>query len=79
MTEQIKTFADLVDLWPTQQSLADDVTTDESRVLANTVALWKRRDFIHPKYWIAIVRAAAARGIHGVTCERLAKIAESYR
>ncbi len=75
----METFADIIDMWPTQLILADDVSREHDRVVSNKVALWKWRNKISAKYWIAVVLSAEKQGIAGITLERLAKIAEASR
>lgn len=40
-----------------------------------TVSSWKTRNLIPPEFWDALVRAAPARGIHGLTHQMLSRFA----
>ena len=51
------TFQDVIDLWPTARSLAEDVGENTA-----TVHKWRQRDNIPGEKWLALVEAAKRRG-----------------
>lgn len=72
---EIKTFADVINLWPKPgaTSLASDIG-----VAIITVRAWRVRG-IPAGYWIDLVAAAWRREIQGVTLELLAEMAARQR
>jgi Holliday junction resolvase RusA-like endonuclease len=69
----MNTFSNLVDLWPTPSLTLFAVDVG---VPVQTASSWKRRGSIPSRQWLAVVRAAEARGIEGVTVEALARMAD---
>lgn len=65
----IQSFADLLKLWPSAGELASDLDVKEV-----TARAWRRRG-VPSEYWLALVEAAQARSIEGVTLDLLAKLA----
>ena len=51
------TFQDVIDLWPTARSLAEDL--DENTA---TVHKWRQRNNIPGEKWLALSQAAQRRG-----------------
>lgn len=66
----METFADIIGLWPTAESLGDDIGQTGLVVRA-----WKRRNNIPSEHWASVIRAAASRGLDGVTAEALTDLA----
>lgn len=66
----MKTFLDIMNLWPSQAALAGDLGVDPK-----LVAVWRHRKSVPPGYWLDLTKAAEARGIPDVTLERLAGVA----
>ncbi len=66
----ISTFAEVIDLWPSAEAMADDIG-----VQPGLPPVWKHRRAIPSKHWMAIAEAAKAREIHDVTVETLAALA----
>ena len=66
----MKTFADIIDAWPSQKALAEDRS-----VRPSLVAVWRHRNSIPPAHWKGLVEDARRRGIPGVTLDLLAAIA----
>jgi hypothetical protein len=62
----------VVALWPSLEALADDLSS--IGVTLPAVRKWPQRGRIPSEYWLAIVQAAAERGIKGVTFETLAEM-----
>ncbi len=73
MDDAADSFAAVIAAWPDNGALAADLA--HHGVNAGRVAVWKHRSNIPPEYWPDLVRAAAARGLTGVTLERLAGLA----
>src|SRR5262245_60239346 len=69
-----QTFAEIVCLWPTYDELAQDVG-----VAYPTVASWRRRSSIPPRWWGAIVQSAQRRRITGITFDTLRAIDDHNR
>lgn len=55
MATGIKTFRDVVALWPSNEAMASDVS-----VKPPTVAKWGQRDSIPAEYWSSILRTEVA-------------------
>lgn len=53
----MKDLAQIYALWETMQVMADEIG-----VPGVTVRQWRRRGFIPPVYWAAIIEAASQRG-----------------
>jgi hypothetical protein len=64
----MQTVADIVDAFGGPTAFAKVIERGVS-----TASEMKRRGSIHGRYWEAVVRAARARGIDGVTLEGLAR------
>lgn len=62
----MKSFAEIIDRWPSLRDFANDLD-----IPYTTAGSMKSRDAINPVYWPRIVASAKARGIRGVTYERL--------
>lgn len=67
----MKTFSDIIDLWP-KPSIA--TFADDIGVVYVTAQVMRYRDSINSKHWDAVVAAAKRRGIHGVSLAVLASI-----
>ena len=67
---RMKTFADIINLWPTAEELARDLG-----VTGLVVRAWRNRESIPAEYWTAIAEAARKRKIRGVTLELFAGLA----
>lgn len=67
----VDSFRGIIDMWPTRNALADEVM-----VKAVSVRAWHMHDSIPGRYWLRIVRAARARGIEGIDCGLLARLAD---
>lgn len=65
-------FKTILNLWPDNASLAADLG-----VKVTSVRQMKWRNSVSPQRWVALVRAAEARGIPGVTYETLEKAANT--
>ena len=63
-------FSAIIDLWPSLAEFASD-----TGVTPNYAKQMRRRDRINSDYWQRIVAGAEARGIDGVTLERMAALA----
>jgi len=59
---------DIIEKWPSRVALASDI--DESEAVASA---WWQRNSIPGRADVAIVEAAAARGIQGITFEAIAR------
>lgn len=72
---EIKTFADIINLWPKPgaNALAADID-----IAIITVRAWRRRG-IPSGYWLDVIAAATLRGIQGVTLELFAEMAANQR
>ncbi|HAU29826.1 MAG TPA: hypothetical protein DCW68_06950 [Rhodospirillaceae bacterium] len=70
----MQTYSEIINKWPSIADFAVDVD-----VYVGLAAVWKHRNSIPPRYWQAIVSAASARGIEGVSIELFATIAASKR
>lgn len=68
----MKSFSDIIRLWPNPRSMADAIGAGHW-----AVAKWQQRDRIPPEWWLSVIRAAAAAGYQGVTLDQMAKIASS--
>jgi len=64
------TFRSIIDRWPTIAAFATEVGEKYP-----TVAAWRQRDSIPPRYWSVVVKAARDRGMTDVTFETLAQAA----
>jgi hypothetical protein len=69
---EVTDVIDVIGLWPSVADFAGDIGI--ARKHAQTM---KDRKSIPAPYWAKVMAAAAARGIVGVTLERLAEIAEA--
>lgn len=56
------TFADIIDLWPSIEALADDIGAPYERVRA-----WRHRSSVRAVHFAAIAAAAEKRGLSQVT------------
>lgn len=73
MATDIRTFADVIDRWPTAEELGRDIAQR-----GGTVRNWRTRG-IPAEYWHEIVAAADRRGIADVTLAVLARLAHERR
>lgn len=65
----IKSFRDIIELWPSIGAFADDIG-----VKYVTAQVMKHRDSIDADHWVAVVDAAKKRGHAGITYELLARL-----
>ncbi len=73
-----KTHREILDLWPSVQSVADDLNQyGPHRVHTGHISSFKSRSSLPPGYWPALIAGARARRISGVTFRALAEIAEN--
>lgn len=70
----MKTFRDIIGLWPSHRAMAGDCGAKHW-----AVAKWHQRDRIPAEWWNAVVDGAAKAGHRSVTVEILADIASSRR
>lgn len=70
LADMITTFSEIIDLWPSAESLGGDIG-----VGGGTVRKWKSRNSIPGSFWLPIITAAAKRGIEGLTLDLLAALA----
>jgi hypothetical protein len=68
-----KTFREIIKLWPSYQTLADDVGASYV-----TAKQWHVRDRIPSRAWQSLVDAAKQRKYAGVTLETLANLDAEY-
>lgn len=70
-----ETYKQVIDLWPTRQALADDLShvTGET-VLVSRVNQWLVAGRIPRKHWQSVEEAAQHREIAGASLEVLAEI-----
>lgn len=68
----MKTFVEVIDLWPNITTLAGDIDAKPDRVRK-----WRERNAIPSEQWLPLIRAAKARRIAGVTADVLTDIASS--
>jgi hypothetical protein len=68
----VSTFIDIIQCWPTTEDLAADIGAP-----LYAVCKWRQRDFIHPRWWIAIVNSSIAKH-HGITLQNLAEAAAQH-
>ena len=71
MVPYMKTYADIIDRWPSLRAFADDIG-----VPYGTAQLMRHRNGIAPRHWRRLEAAAQRRGISGVTVQLLSEIAE---
>lgn len=66
----LRTFSDIIDTWPSIAEFARDAgcSYEAARQM-------RRRNSVDSGYWLRITRSAEARGIPGITLDRLAEIA----
>jgi hypothetical protein len=57
------TVRDIIDLWPSRATLAEDIHTSDDPVTLATVHKWAQRNSIPSRYHAAVLRAAMARAI----------------
>ena len=60
--------SDIIARWGSIKEFAEDIG-----VLYVTAQVMKHRNSIHPRHWDAVITAAAARGIPGITYELLSR------
>jgi len=70
----METFADIIGLWPTAETLASDIGDR-----GVTVRAWRNRNSIPSNRWGDVIAAAKIRGYADVTPELMVKIAASSR
>ena len=56
-SQDIRSFQDVISLWPTQTAMAADISTPLERVKK-----WHQRNSIPPLYWEVIIQAGYKRG-----------------
>ena len=66
----METVTDLISKWSSDAEFARDIGLTTSHV-----SMIKMRNSLHPKYWLAIIKAADKRGFKGISEDSLAKIA----
>lgn len=71
VNNRMKTFRDIIKLWPTLGDFAEDMGLKYV-----TAQVMYHRDSVHPRHWTRLVSAARRAGHCDVTYERLAIIAE---
>ncbi len=62
MLTEHPTFTEILSLWKGPTGLAADMGLPPH--LRNRVDQWRRRNFVHPKYWPRLIDAA--RKVHGI-------------
>ncbi len=70
----MRTFADVIERWPSAETLAEDLQGQGLRVSGIGARHWKRRG-IPGRYWLAVAKAAEDRNLGGVTVDLLARLA----
>ena len=55
MATEIKSFRDLIELWPTREALAAEIGAN-----SNTVSKWWQRDNVPAEYWAPILSSEVA-------------------
>ena len=65
----MRSFADVIRLWPSAEQLADDL-----RIKGVTVRQWRNRNSIPAEHWIRLIEVARARAL-SVTLDDLARLA----
>jgi hypothetical protein len=60
-------FKDIIDLWPSQFELWQDLVGRHPKLAYATVRSWRQRDRINGGYFEALLEAAERRGYHSVT------------
>jgi len=70
----MNSFADIIDAFGRPRFFADAIGVSSMHA-----RVFKCRDSIPPAYWPAIVRAAKAKNISGITYESLASLAARKR
>jgi len=66
----VRTFSEVIELWPSSEDVAADLGASGERVRK-----WKARNSIPGEYWQALTAAALKRNIEGVSLEVLAHLA----
>jgi hypothetical protein len=66
----MNTFADVINRWPSAVAFASDL-----RISGVRARQWRRRNSIPAEKWLDVIAAAEARGLDGITVDRLASIA----
>lgn len=69
MSNDIKTFRDVIAAWPSLSEFAKDIGVSE-----NTAKLMRFRDSVAPEYWPFVVDHAKSRKIKGISLELLHKL-----
>lgn len=69
MTDEPKTFRAIIELWPTRESLSEEIGAR-----ASTVSKWWQRDTIPAEWWSSVLNTERAR-LAGLTAENLASLA----
>lgn len=70
----METFADIIGLWPSAETLGEDIG-----VCGVTVRAWRNRNSIPSNRWADVIAAAKARGFDSVTPDEMTKIAAATR
>lgn len=70
----METASEILNLWGDDRQLATDVG-----LTLHAVLKWRVRKKLPPYMWVTLVRAAADRGIEGVTLDRLSQLAGPQR
>lgn len=66
--------SDVIDTWNTFKEFSS-----ETGIGYEAVRAMHRRNSISPDHWPAVIKAAAARGISGITIEKLAELRATNR
>ncbi len=72
--DDLRSFSDVIRLWPTIEQFADDLSVNFW-----TASAWMRRDRIPSVFWMDLVEVAARRGWAIVSVQALADIAHRRR
>jgi hypothetical protein len=70
----MQSFVQIINSWPTAEEFGRGIG-----IPGGTARQWRNRDSIPASYWTAVVSAAEARGIEGISYEMLAHIAAEAR
>lgn len=72
----METFADIILRWDSMVEFGADLDSGTSNETPyQTIAGWRRRNFIPSYRWADLLRAAARRGHHDITIEKLGAMA----
>jgi hypothetical protein len=73
------TFSEILRLWPSAGELREDLAKHGCEASEVLIRRWWGDEMLPDRAWLALTRAAAERGHHDVTLERLATIATTDR